>query len=435
MPCSARASCCWWSRVVRSRSACAPRAAPPRDGRATPSKDVLAGDAARRARIRRARIRRARRRRAPPRAAADDGVVRLRVPREFLAQLPASALAELARADAGAAAAGGADERDELAAGGAAERHLLDALALGLDVYEKAGARAETAHVRREFERLAARMDAWDARLRERVEGQLRSGEAQTRLALDQYLGERGVLASSVERLRAELGDPARAGSIPAATARLLDAQLDGAQRRVASAVDLSAPDSELGRFLGALRAEHAQWREASAAQSARLSDDIAARHAEVREALHAQGLLADAAAAAPEANVKGRAFEEDVADALRALAGRARRRRRRHVDDARARLARQGGRPARADRRCARAAAAARRGRAAGGGAAGGDAAASIAVEVKSGAFTMAGAKSLERQVRDAMATRGARARASASCARATSASGRAGTRRCRAA
>ena len=83
-------------------------------------------------------------------------------------------------------------------------------------------------------------------------------------------------------RLRSELGDPQRATSIPAATAKLLDAHLDGAARRVARAVDAAEPDSELGRFLAALRADHAQWREANVAANAKLSDELAARHREV---------------------------------------------------------------------------------------------------------------------------------------------------------
>lgn len=272
-------------------------------------------------------------------------------------------------------------------AAGDPEAYLLDALALGLGVLERSEAAGEATRVAREVDGLVARLDAWDARLRERLDASLSTRDARTAAALEGYLGSRGVLEATIGGLRDDLADPNRASSVPAATAAAVQRALDVTTGDVRKLLDAADATSALGRILAGQTESAAAGRATQAAAHASLAAELRASY-ESLDARLARTLEAAGAEDVRRADVKGRAFEVDVADCLRDFAtvyGDG-------VEDT-ASVPAAGGRSKKGDLLVSL-----------------GGTDAAIAVEVKAGAFAMAGAKSLERTLRDAMATRGAR-------------------------
>lgn len=256
--------------------------------------------------------------------------------------------------------------------------YLADALQLGLGVVERATATSEAAAIAGEFETLLRRLESWDTSTREKLTRTWTESEARQAATLEKYLGDRGALEASVTKLRQELTDARVATSIPATTATAVAGAVEALVRDVKRAVDASDEASELSKFLRSSRADVAQLRVDLERAQRRFSEELRAEIA----ALVRPGEAA-------EANAKGRGFELEVGDALRRLASAAGDG---VVDTAavtqRGSLAKVGDLVVDFGL---------------------GDRAPRLAVEVKAGAFSFGGSRSLEKQIRDAMAGRDA--------------------------
>ena len=268
------------------------------------------------------------------------------------------------------------------------EAYLLDALQLGLGALERVEGAGEARRVAAEFDSLVSRLDTWDARLRERLDSAFATRDARTTAALESYLGSKGRLEATIDGLRVNLSDPTRSTSLVSATAASVSQALEKTTADVRRLLDCADSSSELGKFLAQQREVVASQRGVQAAATAEFVGELRSAYKDL-DARLARTLEAVGAEDVRRADVKGRAFELDVYDSLLALASvggdgvedtayEAAAGSRSKVGDALVTL--QGG-------------------------------AASVAVEVKSGKFAMAGATSLERSLRDAMDLRGAQA------------------------
>ena len=268
------------------------------------------------------------------------------------------------------------------------EAYLLDALQLGLGALERVEGAGEARRVAAEFDSLVSRLDTWDARLRERLDAAFATRDARTTAALESYLGSKGRLEATIDGLRVNLSDPTRSTSLVSATAASVSQALEKTTADVRRLLDCADSSSELGKFLAQQREVVASQRGVQAAATAEFVGELRSAYKDL-DARLARTLEAVGAEDVRRADVKGRAFELDVYDSLLALASvggdgvedtayEAAAGSRSKVGDALVTL--QGG-------------------------------AASVAVEVKSGKFAMAGATSLERSLRDAMDLRGAQA------------------------
>jgi hypothetical protein len=128
---------------------------------------------------------------------------------------------------------------------------------------------------------------------------------------------QRGVLAASLDDLRRKLADPATASSIPHAVAELVEKRVKAVHADLAKALDLTDPASGLAAFLRQLRADAEGGRREQAAATAKMASHLEVRSAEIRSALVAQGLVAQAVDAEAQGTRKGLAFEDAVAAAL----------------------------------------------------------------------------------------------------------------------
>lgn len=254
------------------------------------------------------------------------------------------------------------------------EGYIAEALRLGLGLLERGTSETSRMGVASEFEALSQRLEAWELTFRERLERVAAASESRQTAALDKYLGSSGALENQVASLRKELGDPALQTSIPAATATAVAASMGDAVAGMKQAIDASNDTSELGKFLRASRVESAQLRLDMEKDHQKFAADLKADLNKVLGVKEPE-----------EANVKGRGYEIEVAEALVRLGatfGDA-------VTDTS--LTRAQGSMAKV-----------------------GDllvdfGSARMAVEVKAGTFTVSGAKSIEKQLRDAVSTRGA--------------------------
>lgn len=256
--------------------------------------------------------------------------------------------------------------------------YVNDALRLGLSLMERSIVSNEAATVAAEFESLVHRLEKWDESNRLGLEKTWTEGEAKQAKTLEKYLGEKGNLKEQVSKLQQELGDPRVSTSIPSATATAVRGAFGEAIAEVKKVVDASDENSELSKFLRSSREDTTRLRlELNKAQeqfAVELKRDL-------------KDMLKIEDDDAEEANAKGRSFELEVGNALRSFAspfGDG-------VEDTSTT-------PSRGSKAKV------------------GDILvdfvaedAKLAVEVKSGAFTMSGGKSLERQIRDAMESRGA--------------------------
>jgi hypothetical protein len=268
--------------------------------------------------------------------------------------------------------------------------YLLDALTLGLGVLERSEAAGEGARVAKEVDGLVHRLDEWDRRLRERLDQNFATRDARTAAALEGYLGSQGVLKTTIGGLRDELGDPNRKTSVASTTALAVAAALERTTGDVKKLLDAADSSSALGRILVGQSESAAAGRAQQAAAHASLAAELRISYQTLDEKLtQTLELAAGSEADVRRADVKGRAFEEDVAELLREAAtvfGDG------VVDTASTAAA--GSRSKKGDLLVEL----------------GGAEDLAIAVEFKSGRFAMSGATSLERTLRDAMASRGAR-------------------------
>jgi len=255
-----------------------------------------------------------------------------------------------------------------------AREYGAEALRLGLGLLDRARASSEVSAVSGEVASLLGKLEAWDAATRERLSRTWAESEARQASTLEKYLGERGALEASVSRLRSELSDPRVASSIPAATASAVTEAVSAAVADVKRAVDASDEASALSKFLRASRADSAQLRIDLERRQERFAAEL---KAELRDLV-----LPGTELSSPE--TKGRAFELEVSDALaRLAAAEGDAVRDVSLEAARGSLAKVGDLTVDFE-------------------------AASLAVEVKAGAFALGGQRSIEKQIRDAMALSG---------------------------
>ena len=277
---------------------------------------------------------------------------------------------------------------------GRRDAYLREAVTVGLGVLERSSVDAQAARVKSEFEALTTRLAAFEVALQTGIQGSAEKSVAKHGEILDKYLGQSGEFDRAAQQLRTDLGDETKTTSIPASTARAVAVSLEKAVQDVTKVVD--SENGPMARFLRSTRTEATQLRmdlqKAQDRFAAELKNDLK----DITVA--AQSVLAPPSEQQP-AHVQGRSFEVEVSHAITAQGAV-------FLDSLRdTSLQKSAGSLSKVgdivvdlelpdgvgfvkddDRRPPR-----------------------IAVEVKSGSFTMSGEKGIEAQLRAAMASRDA--------------------------
>ena len=130
------------------------------------------------------------------------------------------------------------------------EIHLIQALEIGIKAMAQAGIHLDTDFVKAEFQRFAQGMTVMREGLETLMTEELTAEDSKLARGLSNYLSEEGRLGQMVKKLAAELGDPAREGSIPGRIRQILDENFKHASSPFQRALDISDDASPLKKFV-----------------------------------------------------------------------------------------------------------------------------------------------------------------------------------------
>jgi hypothetical protein len=130
------------------------------------------------------------------------------------------------------------------------EIHLIRAVEIGIKAMAQAGIHLDTDFVRTEFQQFAQGLTAMSEGLEKLMAEELTAEDSKLARRLRDYLAEEGRLGRMVRQLAAELGDPAREGSIPGRIRQILDENFKHADSPFQRALNISDDTSPLKQFV-----------------------------------------------------------------------------------------------------------------------------------------------------------------------------------------